>query len=107
MELTVKERLTLQTLLPKETNFVTLKLVRKLREDLSFDDEENQKLQFKVNGERLTWNFNEEVIKNVDIGETLTIMVSKELKKLDEQNKLTEDLLSLYEKFVIQPLKTN
>jgi len=102
MELTVKERLTLQTLLPKESNFITLKLVRRLREELSFDDEENKKLQFKVDGDRLTWDFNNEVVKDVVMGDTVTNMVVAELKKKDEQSKLTEDLFSLYEKFITQ-----
>jgi hypothetical protein len=107
MELTVKERLALQTLLPKETNFITLRLVRKLREDLSFDDEENKALQFKVDGDRLTWDFSSEMVKEIEIGETLMAVISKDLQKKDEQNKLTEDLFSLYEKFVIQPLKVS
>lgn len=48
MKLTVAERFVLQRVLPPETNYVTLKAIGKLRKDLSFSDEENRVLQFRV-----------------------------------------------------------
>jgi hypothetical protein len=102
MELTVKERLILQSMLPKEANFTTLKLMRKLREALSFDEEEHKKLQFVQQGERLQWNMEAEqnLLKDVQIGDMMNEMIVSELKKMDKDGKLTEDHLSLYEKFV-------
>ena len=100
MELTVKERIVLQGLLPKEANFLTLRLVRKAREELSFNEEEHKELNFVQNDNQIAWNFNAKVVKDINLGEIVTGLIVKELKKLDEQNKFTEDHFSLYEKFI-------
>ena len=102
MELTVLERLVLLQLLPKEGNFATLKLVRKAREDLSFDDLENKRLNFVQDGDQVRWNMTEDkgIRKDITIGETMTNTVVEELKKLSDSGKLREDHFTLYEKFV-------
>ena len=45
MKLGVKERIVLGSILPSEADFITLKIVRGLRESLSFTDEELQILK--------------------------------------------------------------
>ena len=47
MDLDVLERMTLLGVLPREGNFINLKLVRLVREELSFTEEENRALQFR------------------------------------------------------------
>ena len=47
MKLTVPERLILVNILPAESDYTTLKLVRKLRESLSFSEEEHKQLNFR------------------------------------------------------------
>jgi len=47
MKLTIPERLVLVTILPAEGDYTTLKLVRKLRESLSFTEEEHKQLNFR------------------------------------------------------------
>lgn len=104
MELTVKERLVLLNVIPKEGDFVTLKVVRKLREALSFNEEEIEKWQFTNEQEgRMTmtrWDDSIDQNANVNFGEKATDMIVVALKKLDEEKKLTDDHFSLYEKFV-------
>jgi len=101
MELTVTERLVAQGLLPQEANFTNLKLIRVAREGLSFSDEENKALQFKQDGEQVQWNQEAaELLKDVELGEVVTIMIVDALKELDKDNKLQEQHFSLYSKFV-------
>ena len=100
MELTVKERLILMNLLPKEGNFLTLRLMRKLRETLSFDEEEHKILKFVQNGEQLSWDFAADVVKDVEVGEVMLDVITNGLKDKDKEGKLTEDHITLYEKFV-------
>jgi hypothetical protein len=100
MELTVKERLVLMGMLPKESNFTTLKIMRKLREELSFSEEEHAIIQFKQDGPQLSWNFQANVTKDVPIGDMMMELIKSDLKKLDKDGKLTEDHFSLFEKFV-------
>lgn len=100
MNLTVLERLVLLNILPKEGDFTTLKLVRKAREALSFDDLENKRLGFIQDGGQVRWNESANVVKDIDLGEMMTIRVVEELKKMDKEEKLREEQFTIYEKFV-------
>jgi len=100
--LTVMERLILLNVLPKEGDFTTIKLVRKLRENLSFDEEEHKALNFVQNGDQVTWDVEaaEKAPRHVQIGEKMTDIIHGALKKLNDEKKLSEQHLSLYERFV-------
>jgi len=100
--LNVTERLTLLSILPAEGNFLTLKLVRELREMLSFSEEENGHLRFVQEGDQVRWDEDAATLKDCDIGEKMTDLIVETLKKLDEEKKLKLQMFSLYEKFVIQ-----
>ena len=100
MELTVLERLVLLNILPKEGDFTTLKLVRKARESLSFDDLENKRLSFIQDGDQVRWNESTNITKKIELGEVMTIKVVETLKKLSKDEKLKEEQFTLYEKFV-------
>lgn len=101
-ELTVLERLILLNVLPKEGDFTTLKLLRKLRENLSFDEEEHKVLNFVQDGDQITWSVPAaaKVVKRIQIGEKQHDLIHDALKKLNDEKKLTEQHLTLYEKFV-------
>ena len=106
VELTLAERISLLSILPKEANFATLKIMRTLKEGLSFSEEEHKDYEIKVdigdNG-NIGYAWNEEGVKSekaIKIGEIATDVIVKELKKLDKENKLTEREFSLYEKFI-------
>lgn len=104
MKLSVIERFLVQQLIPKEANYSNLTLIRKAREELSFSEEENKKLAFRTEGEgneaRTVWN-KVDIEKDVNLGETVTGMIVKELKRLDDAGKLVPEQCPLYEKFVL------
>ena len=102
MEMTVVERLVLLNILPKEGNFTTLKLVRELRENLSFDELENKRLNFQQDGDQIRWNESPEVNlpRDIEIGEKMTDLIVECLKELDKKEALKEEQFTLYEKFV-------
>jgi len=99
-ELSVLERLVLLGILPKEGDFVTLKLVRKLRENLSFDEAEIKELNFIQDGDQVRWNEKADIVKRINIGDRMNVLIYETLKKLDNEKKLREEHFSLYEKFV-------
>lgn len=101
MELTVFERIILLNLLPKEGDFLTLKIVRKMREDLSFSEAEHKDLRFDQTENNIKWNQAADKPKVIDFGEKATDIIVGILKKLDETKKLTEQQFSLFEKFVM------
>jgi hypothetical protein len=100
MQLSIHDRLTLLAVLPKEGDFLTLKIIRKLREDLSFSEEELKANKVVQNGDgTITWQEHGHM-KDIAVGEKATDVVVAALKALDEQKKLTDAHFSLYEKFV-------
>jgi len=99
LELSVAERLNLMGLLPQEGNYVSLKLIRIAREDLSFSDEEQANLKFVQDGKSIVWNIEKEVPKKVAFGEVVTTIIQTALKKLNDEAKLKDSHFTLYEKF--------
>ncbi len=101
MELGVFDRLILLNILPKEGDFTTLKIVRKMREDLSFTEEEHKALDFKQENEgRIQWIQEADKPKEISIGERATDIIVEVLKKLNDDKKLQDQHYSLYEKFI-------
>lgn len=122
MLLTVFERLILLNVLPKEGDFTTLKIVRQLREDLSWTEEEHAALQFHTKcrdcGHRMEltdqacpecgggqdgqihWITKAAQDAEIPIGEKATDIIVATLKALDEQKSLRDEHFTLYERFV-------
>ena len=100
MKLNVLDRLLLLNISPNEANFVTLKIVRDLRNELSFSEGEHKKYKFVEDQGRVTWNPAAEQFKEVHIGEKANDIVVEALEKLDKDKKLTLEHMSLFEKFI-------
>jgi len=100
MKLSVIERLTLLGILPEQGSLMTIKIVSKLREELSFDEEEHATLQFQPSedGKRLQWNM-PYPDKDVKIGVKAISIIYEALRTADENERLTEQHLPLCEKF--------
>ena len=101
MLLSIRERLMLMQVLPTEGDFTTLKLVREMREGLSFDEEEHAKAHFVVDGEggRITWDPEIQFDKELDFGPRATVVVLDALEKLDRAGQLRLEALELCDKF--------
>jgi len=119
----------LMNILPKEGDFVTLKLLRKFRESLSFTEAEIVAIDFMHeykcpkcdtkafsktlplcpvcktfmnDNKQVTWDEAKaaSINKDVHIGDSMMALVQGTLQKMNAQKKLTELHMSLYEKFV-------
>ncbi len=100
MELTVLERLLLLNLLPPEGDLTTLRVVHNLRQDLSFSEAEHELLKFVQTDGRITWDTTQDHLKEVGIGLRATNIIVGRLTELSTQKKLTEQHLTLCDKFV-------
>lgn len=106
MKLTLSERFAALKILPTETNFVTLKIVRDLQDKLALTEKETKEWGVESSvapdgSVRTRWN--EKGVKDeveIKIGEKATDIIVDALKELDKTNKLTAEHLSIYEKFV-------
>lgn len=102
MELGVFDRLILLNILPGEGDFTTLKIIRKMRGDFSFSEEEHKALEFKhTDGGNVRWKLEADKEREIPIGEKATDIIVEVLKKLNDSKKLTDQHFSLYEKFVV------
>ena len=100
MLLTVRERLILLSVLPQEGDFLTLKVLRELREDLSFTEKEHAKYKFVQSENQVTWDDKMEQGKEIEIGKKANDIIVLALTKLNEQKKLRMEHFDLYERFV-------
>ena len=103
MQLTLKERLLLSMmLLPQQGDIVTLRVLKALKASLGFSEDELQKWNIKQEGQIFTWNPDlkpEDTVAEIEIGPAAFNIVKAQLKKLDEEKKLTEDAIDLWDKF--------
>ena len=100
MQLTVQERFALLSLLPQAGDFTTLRVVRELREGLSFSDEEHKALAFEFDDhDRVRWNFAADPLKEFEFGWKQEKVIRDALEKASKDKKLTLEQLSTYEKF--------
>lgn len=104
MKLTVEERIIAIEILPKEGNFLTLKILRELREALSLDAKEKKKFGIETKPLEdgsfdISWGVNGEV--EIPLTEDKMELIRLPLRELEGQRRLTETHVSLYEKFVI------
>jgi len=127
VELTIMERiLTTGILKAKEGNFATLKALRTARQALEIDEEDHRAAEMEQNyncpkcgwtgyfpigaqprcafcatplaaGTQLKWDPTAPP-REMPLGEIATAIIAGHLRDLDRAGKLTDDLLSLYEK---------
>jgi hypothetical protein len=101
LKLNTFDRLVLLNILPREGDITILKIVRKLRENLSFSEAEHKALQFKQEDGQIKWRTEADSPKDVFLGEKATDIIVETLKSLSAQKKLLEEHLPLYEKAVL------
>jgi len=102
IELTVAERLGLLVLLPREGNLTTLRIVQRMRLDLSFDENEHKMLQFQESENQLTWNPNIECVKAISFGAKAMQVIQEILTAMSDAGNLRIEHLSLCDKFGIE-----
>jgi len=100
MELAILDRITLLNILPVEGDVVTVRLLKKLREELGFTEEEIKDHKITSVENRITWE--EDGYKaEVGIGEKATDIIKDAFKKLDQEKKLREEMIPLYDTFMM------
>lgn len=106
MKLTVHDRLMLGNILPQEGSFATLKLLRNLKMDLSFSEEETKKWSIQATDGRVDWRLFDTKNKPIDqdaeikIGPKAKDIIVLALSKLNDEKKLRDEHYALYERFI-------
>ncbi|MCK5606643.1 hypothetical protein KAR91_32375 [Candidatus Pacearchaeota archaeon] len=106
--LTVRQRIDLNGLLPREATLTAIKMIREVREEVSFSDAEHKKIELKYHGNgSIGWNQLKAKLlkkKKIEIPATICSMIKKSLQLLDKQGKLRDEHIDLFDMFV--PPKT-
>ena len=101
MKLNVLERVLSLGILPKESNFVTLRIVSDLQKELSLTEKEIKDFEIEqVPNAGYKWNEKGKEEKEIKIGEKAADIIKETLLKLNEDKKLNQQFITLYDKFV-------
>lgn len=100
IELGIKDRLVICRILPKEGNFVTLRLIRDLINKVGLKAEEYTEFGIKEEGGMVMWNEKANLPKQFEFADAEKELIKKQLKQLDESNKLDSETVVVYEKFM-------
>lgn len=100
MKLNFLERIMLSQLLPHKENFVTLKIVHNLKMNLSFTEQEVEECEVKSENGMTFWNDKGMEDKEIEIGVKAFDICVTAIKEADKAKQLTEQHLTLYEKFI-------
>lgn len=98
MKLSVKERILILGLLPKETNFVNLKVIRDLENEIGLKENEIKEYGVEATQNEIIWKINAET--EIEISDKAREIIKAGLQKLDEAEKLTKNHLELCDKFL-------
>lgn len=102
MLLGVLDRIRLLQILPKQGDFLTLRIIHELRQSLSFTEQETAEFGLEVDAENDRVRWNQQATREVDIpiGPRASSIVVTALTALDKAGQLTEDHLTIYERFI-------
>jgi hypothetical protein len=103
VELNTFERVMLLNILPAEGDLTTLRIVRKLREDLSFSEEEHKELELNQDETgKVTWRSDKDKNKEVEIGAKALGVIRSALDRLNKEKKLRDYHLGLCDRFEVE-----
>jgi hypothetical protein len=108
MKLEVHERIVLVSLLPSEGDYAALKTIRRAKEMLAFTPDEMKYYEFSdvigPDGKpNVHWSPEKasKAVKDCPIDEYTTNLIRDKLADMNKRLKLTDQYMSLYEKFVV------
>ena len=99
MQLGVGDRLAVLSILPREGDLATVRIVHDLRQALSFTEEEHAAFEIRNEGEGVAWAADKDVLKDITIGPKAYVLIAETLERMNTESTLTEDHLGAWEKF--------
>ena len=99
MKLGVGDRLIILSILPREGDLATVRIVHELQQALSFSENEHAALGIRQEGEGIVWKGTDK-LKEVPIGARAQVLIADALKALSDERKLTAEHLDVWGKFV-------
>lgn len=100
LELTVKERVILPSILPAQGDKLTQIMVRSINEKVTFSEKEIKDLEMKSDSAGIRWNPEKakESLFSFEVSDAEKMILKDASKELDTTKKVNQDNLSLVEK---------
>lgn len=100
MNMSVLERILALSVLPKESDYATLKILTNLRLSLAFSEDEIKTWGITTDPVTGTTKWQQDGVRDIPIGEKATDIIVESLRRLSREKKLKIEAMSLYEKFI-------
>lgn len=103
MKLPVLDRLLLLGLLqsaPAESDITVHRIVRKLRDELGFSEQDHETLNLVSDDGKVTWDATKDPMKDIEIGPKATALIADLLTQASEAKKLRAEHLHLCDLFL-------
>ena len=107
MKMGMLDRLVAMRYIPQEGSYVTLKIIRVLVTKLGISAEEHKEYNIREEGDKIFWDEKANEEREIPLTDIEISLVSKGLKKADEEGKLKQEEMGVYEKFVMRKGDTN
>lgn len=98
IKLSIKDRLTMNLLLPKEGNIICMTVAKDVTDKVKLSQVEIKNVDLKVVEDNFKWNAKKDKGKVVLFTTAELEILRLQITKLDEQNKITLEILPLCEK---------
>ncbi|MFA6358883.1 MAG: hypothetical protein WCY09_09535 [Candidatus Omnitrophota bacterium] len=99
-QLTLPNRLLILSNIPKEGNIITLRIVRELINELALTAEEISEFEVIQLENAVQYNEKAKIPKSFPLDDVKVDVIKKAFKELNDKNKLTLDLVEVYDKFL-------
>lgn len=101
LDMTVKDRITVLSIFPRETNLVEQTYIRDISDKVVITQEEIKAVEFQYDDELKTykWNAEKDKPKKIKFTDVERDFILDIIRKLDQEKKITIDIYQLYEKF--------
>jgi len=102
VKLTVAERAILNAGYPVMEDYITFKVIKSLKEQTSFSEDEINALQLRQEGEQVLWkrDIENDFQKELHYGPVGEKVIKSIIEKLHDKKRITEFSIRLYELFV-------
>lgn len=97
MELNIKERLAMTTLLPQEGNMITLVLAKDIKNKIELTQELIKEVNFRVQGTSYVWDADKKV-PDVEFTKEEIKLLQDRIELLEKEEKLQLENINLYVK---------
>lgn len=95
MKLTIKDRIVLSGLYPKEGDMLTQILIREIGEKTRIGSEEAKEIELKTSAVGVTWNVSKATEKEIEFTNSELRLLKERVSKLDKEKKITQEMLDL------------